>query len=200
MRVDMSFLPAGKSGTWEVIHFNVSKKDAEWSLLRASIGSGGARDYVPAGDYTYLKRSGETIMSNTPSEMNDFAHFTRIAEGNILVNGLGLGCVLNVLLAKKEVKKITVIEKSADVIKLIAPSFKDSRLVIINEDAFSYAPPKGEKYDYVWHDIWDNICSDNLKEMGTLHKKYSRKTKWQDSWAKKECVAQKRRDSRYSYY
>jgi len=187
MKVDMSFLSEGKSGAWEVSHFKVSKEDAKWSMLRASMGSGGARDYVPEGSYTYLKRNGSTIMSNTPSEMNDFAHFTRIAEGDILVNGLGLGCVIKVLLAKPEVKRIVVIEQSTDVIKLISPHFKDERLTIINADAYEYLPPKGEKYDYVWHDIWDNICEDNLPEMAKLHRKYSRKTKWQDSWGKREC-------------
>ena len=200
MKVDMSFLSEGKSGAWEVSHFKVSKEDAKWSMLRASICSGGARDYVPEGSYTYLKRNGSTIMSNTPSEMNDFAHFTRIAEGDILVNGLGLGCVIKVLLAKPEVKRIVVIEQSTDVIKLISPHFKDERLTIINADAYEYLPPKGEKYDYVWHDIWDNICSDNLPEMTKLHKKYARKTKWQDSWAKPECLYQKRKDSRYGFY
>lgn len=196
MKVDMSFLPEGKSGAWEVSHFKVSAGDAKWSRLRACIGSGGMRDYVPEGSYTYLKRNGETIMSNTPSEMNDFAHFTNMAKGDILVNGLGLGCVLKVLLSKKEVNSVVVIEQSEDVIKLVAPSFDDKRLTIINADAYKYQPPKGAKYNYVWHDIWDAICSDNLPEMATLHRKYARKTEWQDSWAKRECQRQNRR---YAY-
>lgn len=187
MKVDMSFLPQGKSGVWEVSHFNVSEKDAKWSLMRAMISSEGMRGYVPAGDYTYLKRGGQTIMSNTPSEMNDFSHFTRIASGKILINGLGLGCVVKVLLSKQSVTDITVIEQSEDVIKLISPHFKDERLKIVMSDAMTYTPPKNEKYDFVWHDIWDNICSDNLPSMAILHKKYARKTKWQDSWAKKLC-------------
>lgn len=187
MNIDMSFLPEGKSGVWEVKHFEVSKNDAEWTRMRAVISSEGMRAYVPAGKYTYLKRSGQAIMSNTPSEMNDFAHFVRIAKGNILINGLGLGCVVKALLSKKDVTGIIVIEKSKDVINLIAPSFQDKRLNIINADALKYQPAKKEKYDFVWHDIWDNICSDNLSEMNTLHKKYSKKTKWQDSWAKQLC-------------
>lgn len=193
----MSFLPEGKSGEWEVAYINVSPEQAKWSMLRASFDSGGVRNYVPPGTYTSLKRNKEIIMSNTPAEINDFLHFTKIAKGTILINGLGLGCVLTVLLSKSEVEKIIVIEKSEDVIKLVAPSFKDERVTIINADAFEYMPPKGEKYDFVWHDIWDNICEDNLPEMTKLHRKYSRRTKWQDSWVKKECQRLAKRDKYY---
>jgi hypothetical protein len=31
---------------------------------------------------------------------------------------------------------------------------------------------KGKRYDMVWHDIWDDICSDNLEGMAKLHRKY----------------------------
>lgn len=148
--------------------------------------------YIKAGIYKRLRRNGVVVMSNTPVEIDDCIHFIHIAKGNILINGLGLGVVLRELLNKEDVKSIIVIEKSEDVIKLVVPFYKDKRLTIINADALEWKPPKGQRYDFVWHDIWDDICDDNLKEMEKLHRKYSKKTDWQDSWCKKLCKKLKR--------
>lgn len=185
MKVDMDFLPIGKSNEWVIEEFEVKEREFSQIISLFKTGRG-----VPAGKYKMLKRGNTIVMSNTPDEIRDFSYFTQVANGSILINGLGIGCVLKVLLDKPEVTKITVIEKSEDVINLVAPHFNDNRLTIINADAFTYKPPKDEKYDFVWHDIWDYICADNLKEMSKLHRKYGRKTKWQDSWAKYECKHQ----------
>lgn len=191
----MSFIPDGISGNWSVETYEVSD-DFWYKISMMKTGRG-----VPKGTYKKLVRSRTIVMSNTPDELRDFVHFKHRAIGNVLINGLGLGCLVKVLLENKEVTKITVIEKSDDVIKLIAPYFNDKRLNIIHADAFEYVPPKGEKYDFVWHDIWDNICGDNTKEMTVLHRKYAKKTNWQDSWAKAQCQAQNRRaKQKYSYY
>jgi spermidine synthase len=188
MKIDMQFLPDGSSGDWAIESFIVPEKDFSQVISLFKTGRG-----VPAGSYKRLKRGSVTVMSNTPDEIRDFMHFVRASKGSILINGLGMGCIIKSLLDKTEITKITVIEKSPDVIKLVAPYFTDPRLIIINADAFEYTPPKGEKYDFVWHDIWDYICADNLPEMTKLHRKYARKTSWQDSWAKDLCKQQNRR-------
>ena len=59
--------------------------------------------------------------------------------------------------------------------------------MIIEADAFDYEPPAGMKFDVVWHDIWDNICCDNLAEMGGLRSKYENIATWQGCWAQKHC-------------
>lgn len=187
-RLDMSFLPDGVSGHWSVSTFDVPENDLSQRISIFKSGRG-----VPTGSYKRLLRSGTVVMSNTPDELRDYRHFTRKAYGAILINGLGLGCVVKELLNKSEVTKITVIEKSKDVIKLVAPYLKDERLTVIHADAFEYKPAKDENFDFVWHDIWDYICSDNLKEMSRLHRKYGRKTGWQDSWAKSICQSSARR-------
>jgi hypothetical protein len=193
MKVDMSFLPDGVSGCWKVETFEVPKEDISQMISIFKTGRG-----VPAGIYKRLKRDKTVVMSNTPDEISDFRHFTSKAKGSVLINGLGIGCVVKVLLDKPEITKITVIEKSEDVIKLVAPYFNDERLNIIHADAFEYKPSKGELFNFVWHDIWDYICADNLKEMSTLHRKYGKKTEWQDSWAKPQC--QRAKCNEHSYY
>jgi len=191
MEVNMSFIPDGVSGVWKVETFEVPKNDFSQMISVLKSGRG-----VPSGTYKRLKRDGTVVMSNTPDEIRDFSYFTRHATGSILINGLGLGCVVKVLLDKPEITKITVIEKSRDVINLILPHFNDDRLKVIHADAFEYTPPKVEKFNAVWHDIWDDICADNLKEMSKLHRKYGKKCGWQDSWAKSECQKSLRNERR----
>lgn len=192
MIVDMSFIPDGISGSWAIQTYEVPKEDLSQFISMFKTGRG-----VPGGVYKRLIRNKQVVMSNTPDEIRDFYHLTIVAKGSILINGLGLGCLVKVLLDKPEVEKITVIEKSEDVIKLVAPYFKDERLTIIQADAFEYKPPKEEKYNFVWHDIWDNICADNLEGMSKLHRKYGKKTEWQDSWARQSCKRQRQENKRY---
>ena len=63
----------------------------------------------------------------------------------------------------------------------------DCKLNIICADALEWKPPKGTRYNAVWHDIWDNICGDNLDDMKKLHRKYGRRTNWQGSWCRDQC-------------
>lgn len=176
----MNFIPDAVSGEWAIKTFTVLGTELSEKMQFIKTGR-----YTPHGTYKKLVRGSTLVMSNTPDEIRDFSHLVTSAHGNILINGLGLGCLIKCLLDKVEVEHIKVIEKSQDVINLVSPYFSDNRLEIVHADAFEYKPPKGERYDFVWHDIWDYITTDNLPEMRALHKKYSRRTKWQDSW----CIA-----------
>jgi hypothetical protein len=193
MKIEVN-VPDGVSGNWSVSTFTVEKEDFSQMISMMKSGRG-----VPSGTYKRLMRGGETIMSNTPDEISDSLHFIRKATGSILINGFGLGVVVKALLEKPEITEITVIENSEDVLKLCASSYTDSRLTIIHGDAFTWEPPKGKKYDAIWHDIWDNICSDNLEEMKKLHRKYGRRTKYQESWCRERCKRYERQ-SRNRYW
>lgn len=176
-------VPEGRSGPWVVERFTVSDTDSQWSFITGR-GRG-----VPAGDYTKLKRDGsfDVTMSDTPDEYSDHREAIRMASGHVLLNGLGLGCVLQCMAEKPEVTKITVIERSEDVIALVAPHYQakyGDKIEIIQADALEYKPPKGVRYGVVWHDIWDNMCEDNLPQMHTLHRKYGRRADWQGSWGR----------------
>lgn len=195
MKVEIN-VPDGKSGNWSVESFTVPKEDLSQMISFMKSGRG-----VPAGDYKRLMRGRTIVMSNTPDEIRDGLQFVYAATGSVLVNGLGLGVILKLLLNKPEITDITVIENSEDVINLVADTYKDDpRLTIIHGDAFTYVPPKGKRYNAVWHDIWDYITSDNLKEMKQLHRKYGRISDFQLSWCRSECERQARIDKRYSYY
>ena len=189
-KMNMDFIPDAKMGNWEVSTVEVPEDSISEMISKIKTGRG-----VPGGTYKYLKHNNETVMSNTPNELMDFYHLVRAANGSVLINGLGLGCLVNALLLKEEIVKVVVIEKNIEVIELVGTYFKDERLTIIHEDAFKYTPKKGEKYDFVWHDIWNYITSDNLEEMNILHKKYKKFTRFQDSWERKTCLRLRRSES-----
>lgn len=180
-------VPDGISRDWTVDTFTVSEEDAKRDALRCLFNFCYARK-VPAGTYKRLRCDGVTVMSNTPAECTDHYQPIQRACGRVLINGLGLGVVLGAMLAKDCVTHVTVIEQSEDVIALVAPTFTtDGRVKIICADAYTWQPPRGIRYDVVWHDIWDTLCEDNLPEMAKLHRKYGRRCDWQGSWGKEFC-------------
>ena len=197
MKIDVT-IPDKKIGDWSVSTFEITEKDASFQNMRSLYSSGPTTNYKP-GIYKRLCRNGKTIMSNTPDEIRDHIRFISLARGNVLINGLGLGVCLKAILEKDEVESVTVIEKQQDVIDLISPYFDDERLTIIHADSLEWKPPKGAYYDFVWHDIWDDICTDNLETMATLHRKYGRYCNWQHSWRRDYLKYIKRREKRNSW-
>lgn len=184
--------PEGVVGDWSIQHFSVSEEDVSFFNLHMMINYQGHRQIKP-GVYSRLvhKEIREPIMSDTPAEIGDHWAPVAMAKGHCLINGLGLAIVAEACLRKKKVEHVTVIERSKEVIELMSKYLFDrwssSQLTIINDDALTYSPPKGIRYGMVWHDIWNNICSDNLPQMHTLHRRYGRRADWQGSWAREMC-------------
>lgn len=178
-------IPEGVSGDWVVERFEVSQQDADLFNLRARIH----RDYrtIKPGTYTRLKHHGDVIMSDTPSEKIDHVAFVRWAAGGVLVNGLGLGMVIEACLRKPSVESVTVVEISPDVIKLVGPTLTakwGDRLAIVQGDALTVKWPKGTRWHSVWHDIWPTISASNWPDMKTLHRRYGGRCANQDSWCR----------------
>lgn len=181
--------PDGACGEWRVDSFEIDAEAATRTQIRAVV-TGNHREYIAPGTYKRLMRGNTVVMSNTPMEVDTNRSFVKRAHGRVLINGLGLGMVLQAVLRKPEVSHVTVIEISAEVIALVGPSFKDNPKVrIVQADALEYQPQKGEKFDAVWHDIWDDITADNLAQMHRLHRKYGRRASWQGSWCRAQCEA-----------
>lgn len=172
-------IPEAQRGIWRVERFKTDMPDFH-SMLRGR--------YVPEGEhFTRLMRGGTLVMSDTPAEMRDHQYAVVRATGACLLNGLGIGMVLKAILKKPEVTDVTVVELSQDVLDLVAPHYQDNRIQFVCADAMAFCPPRGKRYQMVWHDIWDNICSDNLPEMHALHRKYGRRADWQGSWCRYQC-------------
>ena len=119
-----------------------------------------------------------------------------IQKGITFLNGrLGKKTIL----AKKEVKRVTVIEKFTDVIALIEPTVKHKKLTIINADIFTWRPVKGTKYDTIYFDVWADQCISNLEQMAKLHqafKHFKAESGWMDSWYRDSLKARRREEQR----
>jgi len=193
-------VPEGRSGDWAIEQFTISEKEAKFANAQSMFC--GVRTYYRPGTYTRLIGKApdfvNPMMSDTPDEILDHLSVIQEARGQILVNGLGLGMVLQAMLRKTEVEHVTVIEESPDIIALVEPHYRKmfgDKFTIIQADAFTWEPPKGKRYDVVWHDIWENICMDNLQQMAKLHRKYGKRCNWQGSWKREYLLYQRRREA-----
>jgi hypothetical protein len=195
-------IPERRRGQWAVRQFTVSEADEEVSRLRSVISFGSRGRFVPQGTYTGLYRGATPVMTDTPDEIRDHRlpiYEARRRGGHVLLNGLGLGVVVQAILQDEEpapwnheaqVERVTVVEIDPDVIELVAPYLEERfhpRLEVVRGDALTWQPPKGRRYSVAWHDIWDNICGDNMTEMIRLHRRYARRADWQGSWCREEC-------------
>lgn len=177
-------VPCGQKGPWKITERVITEDEARFDNIRAMINGSGFMSVDP-GTYKVLYRNGTVVMSNTQMEQRTNAEFVSRAIGHVLINGLGLGMVLTAILKKPEVTHVRVIEISKDLISLVGRHFKnDPRVEIIHANALEYKPAKGERFNAVWHDIWDTISEDNLPDMKLLHRRYGRISDWQGSWAR----------------
>lgn len=178
-------IPDGEIGEARIESFNVDDHGARMSSIRGS--------WIVPGEYKRLYVGGQLMMSDTPSEKRDHRWFIDKERGDVLINGLGLGCCVREALSKDCVNSVTVIEKSRDVIELVGRYFPE--VEIIHSCAFDYKP--SFVYETVWHDIWPDICTDNLTEMHRLHRKYGRKSVWQGSWSRERLEYMRKRERSY---
>lgn len=187
VRVDMNMfrsdMPVGrKRGKWRVSRITLTKRDVFVGNMQCPERA------CPPGKYTGLYRGGQIVVSDTPAELRDLAPLLMadVEGGHVLMNGLGLGLAVGVVFARGA-KKVTVVEIEKDVIELCGPHLKmkwGDGLEFVHADAIAWQPPEGVTYDAVWHDIWDNITDENWPVMKLLHRKYARRSRWQDSWAR----------------
>lgn len=180
-------------GVAAVDHFEISKEESKFSMIR--------REYVSVGKYARLRIRGGLVMTDTDMEQRTNARFVRMATGDVLVAGLGLGMILLPAARKESVRSILVVEKYQDVIDAVLPQIKSAlkpeeagKIAVVCEDILVWKAPKGFKFDCIYFDIWPSICTDNLKQMALLHCRFKGRLKgdrFMDSWAKDILKAKK---------
>jgi hypothetical protein len=193
-------IPEGRSGNVRVEYFEVSEKDHQSTLLRSLF----ARESpVFPGKYVRLYVGSCLMMSDTQMEQRSNYEILRQARGDVFIAGLGIGLILAPILANPEVTSVTVVEKYAEVIKLVEPALRKlpgaEKLTIVQADVLEWKPPKGQTWDVLYFDIWPDICVDNLEEMATLHRRFARRKRpggWMDSWQKQELQSIRARERR----
>lgn len=184
-------VPEGEAGIHRVERFEIPKESIEGIRL-AWQGRG-----VTPGIYTKLVRGRTLVMSDTPAERRDHYPALHHAEGNVLLGGLGIGMVLQAIAKKETVRHVTVFEKEQEVVDLVWPHYVQlfgDRISVEVCDVMDRKPNKGERYDFAWWDIWDNICADNLPEMQKIRRAWCRRISKQGFWCEYEVKRLRRHD------
>lgn len=176
----------GVSGNWKLQQFEVGVEDAKFFNLKNALNRLLPTRNILPGKYYRLVRGFDVVMSNTPAEINDHREIFELAEGHVLINGLGLGMAAEVIASKPEVKSVTVVEISPEVIQLVGKSMPKKVHVILGDAFAPRFPPGMTAFDFAWHDIWTHLSLDNLKEMKQLEKLHKGIAKKQLHWAKRD--------------
>jgi len=194
-------IPEGKVGNYKIEHITVSEEDSMFTALR------GGNSFVSPGKYCQLNNGWDIIMSDTGHERRSNLDVVWKSNGNVLIAGLGIGMIILPIAEKEEVSSITVIEKSSEVIELVEPHLRNAmwdphKLKIVQADIFEWKPDKGVKYDTIYFDIWYNMCTDNLKSISKLNRKFARclnrdnYDSWRGAWVENMLRSKKKKEDR----
>lgn len=131
---------------------------------------------ISPGTYTRLMYRGQVIMSDTNMEKRTNLEFVRNAYGNVVVGGLGIGLILMAIQDKEDVRTITVLEKSKEIIQMVGEQLPlNKKVKIIQADVFEWEPKESDCFNTIYMDIWTYINQDiYFNQMEPLIEKYQR--------------------------
>ncbi len=146
------------------------------------------------GKYARLRINGEVVMSDTDMELRTNVEAVQKARGAVLIGGLGLGVITLPILRKSTVRSVTVVEKNPHVIAAVEEQIRSqvtgnqsAGFVVHCGDVHKWRPNPDFicKYDFIYLDIWQDLCTDYVKDMRELHltfRKYLKKGGTVTSW------------------
>jgi hypothetical protein len=154
-------IPEGKRGDTRITKKTLTMEDYQWQIMR--------RQHHPVPPGTRLTRliiGNELMMSDTRWEKQTCQRFLQAARGDVLIFGLGLGCVVREVQDNPDVRSVLVIENNRNVIKLVAPHSGHPKVTIAHGNAFTFVPARS--YDCIWIDIWSGATCEFTKERRSL--------------------------------
>ena len=180
-----SKVPEGRSGDWVLERFCVGD-DPTYDAGRDTRPQFARRR---PGSYSLLRRGEVQFMTDLYDEwwtQRLLLDQAARRSGQILISGLGLGLIVESLLRSPDIEasRVTVLELSKDVIRLVAPHFRDlygDRLEIVEADVFTWTPPAGSRYSVAWHDVWPSPYGVE-DEMERLRERYQPWADWIGFW------------------
>lgn len=156
-------IPEGQSGDWSILHKTYeANRDFTTATFRTAF-IGGQANRTVRWDYPtrfHQLCEGEGVwMSDWPVEQAQCdVNLKRIKRGKVLVGGLGLGLCATILARRKAISHVTVVEKSPEVVKLVAEHLRvprgKLRIVVADLNEWLQSRPSDEVYDWAFHDIW----------------------------------------------
>jgi hypothetical protein len=161
-------IPEGESGKIKVrhlVHAAGHVHDLATARTRIMGGdNGGSVSWSRPTVWHELSEEGRGVwMTDLPIEQKQ--HYDALASfrsGSVLIGGLGLGVAAGILTKREQIRRIVVVEKSADVCKLVGPHagrrgfLLPKNLTIVNADLFDYLAAGEERFDRAFYDIWQS--------------------------------------------
>jgi hypothetical protein len=152
------WLPQYTGGTWGEWALSVILLPASrgyWGATYATLGCAALTGPVRDGDTTW--------MSIVPMEVESQEIGIAAARGHTVVLGLGMGWAAANVALNPAVERVTVVERDADVIALIAeqgvidqlPAAARDKIAVVNADAFDWHPET--PVDSLQADIWAKV-------------------------------------------
>lgn len=196
-------LPEKEFGEARIEHFEVSAGASSMTRLRAMLNPDTRwYEYIAPGRYARLVIGTTLFMTDTSHERWSSFPLLDNAFGDVFISGLGLGMVLTPLLLNGHVQRVYVLEKSADVVGLVAsPLFRyllgrvgldrQRDVRILHGDVWAWNNPDKLRFSTIFHDIWATFGPELLPEFDKLKKRYrkwlTKGTHWQGCWAEETC-------------
>lgn len=150
-------IPKDVSGKFEITHSMESKFDIV--SMREAFLTGKrpmqAKLLEPI-KITRLTEGGVVWMSDLPIEVRQAQEIVAIAKprGRVLVGGLGLGIWASLVAKRKTVTEVVVVEKSADVLRLVGP-YLPKKVTLVQDDFMEYVRKLvGWNFDCALVDVW----------------------------------------------
>lgn len=143
--------------------------------------SSGSVDIIDDGNQISLYNNGDrwmTYRKDNDLEIREMYSSYDLAYGDVLVSGLGFGILALWLCSKPEVKSVTVVEISEDVISLFKESNNiPAKLNIINDSMITYNTDK--EYDVLLLDHYERQTFDwRLKDISRICSRIKHKYFW----------------------
>lgn len=189
-------LPKGECALVKIEHFEIDEDKARFHNLRQMIHRRPGFSVRP-GKYCALKVMTDyytetVMMSDVQMEQLSNVEFVRRAHGRVFIAGLGIGMIIVPLLERDDVKEIVVMEKTQEVIDMVAPHLQKLRggdkLKVVCGDVLTARPREHGKFNVIYFDIWPYISQDNLPEIANLHQDWkfqldrTDRNCWMSSW------------------
>lgn len=161
----------GVKGDWEIRSEVITQKTFKKYAPKAILLKNIKNPFFPAQIYgkriRRLMYKGDVVMSNLPHEFLSLEPFYRVIRQRkkfqrVLILGLGLAHAYHIIKPLKRVRRIDIVEKSTDLLDLVAPSIDDKRVNFINESVFSFRPE--HRYDACVIDIWPHKVNWSQRE------------------------------------
>jgi len=112
--------------------------------------------------YTYLVEANDPelweLMDDSSETLSFYEDFLAVVTGDVLLCGLGLGCLIRGLLTCDHVTSIDVMELEQDIIDLVGPYYQDPRVNIVQGDGMTYEWPEGKRWNTAFFDAFPNVA------------------------------------------